>query len=641
MLQPLISDYKQAVLDATNSFKELLPIEAVQINGEPKFATGNFAVVFQMRKTDSNKLMAVKCFHRHLSDRQVRQQHIAAYLEKNKPKYFVPYRYLPEELWIDTGNHAQEYAVVAMDWVEGKTLGETVKNHCKAQNKEALSQLADKFCEMAAYLLTLPIAHGDLKHDNILVTPAGELVLVDYDGMYVPALQGHEAAELGGTDYQHPQRKGTDYNATIDDYSIAIIALSLAVLAQQPELYELQKGENLLLSRQDILNPFASEILPKIEDIDNKTVQKLLNLVKNAVMGQSIEMKGLKEFLEKILVDNCPLTMEWWDGLLQYGNLEKKGLEQYTWQDIFLVHLAFLERGIILNDSVMALKAYEGNCFEIYKQEFKTNYDKKVSKLTKEQLNIIFELNDLYLYRCDVDTLKPLQELKNLQVLNCGVNKINSLEPLRELKNLQRLVCPFNQISSLEPLRELNNLQTLAYPWNEISSLEDLQELKNLEILDCRHNQITDLEPLRELNNLQTLNCSSNQIRNLGALYELKKLQELSCSGNEISNLGALYELKNLKKLDCSYNKIITLSALLFLKNLEILDCSKNKNHNIDSLQNLQNLQILNCSSNQIRSLEPLRELQNLKELLCWDNQISRLEIQKFKEEHPNCRVLA
>ena len=38
-----------------------------------------------------------------------------------------------------------------------------------------------------------PFAHGDLKPDNILVRDDGSLVLVDYDGMYVPAMQGQKA----------------------------------------------------------------------------------------------------------------------------------------------------------------------------------------------------------------------------------------------------------------------------------------------------------------------------------------------------------------------------------------------------------------------------------------------------------------
>ncbi len=598
MLQPLISDYKQAVLDAANSFKDLLPIEAVQVNGEPKFATGGLAVVFKMRKTDTNKLMAVKCFHKHLTDRQLRQQHIAAYLEKNKPNYFVPYRYLPEELWIDTGNHAQDYAVVAMDWVEGKTLGETVKNHCKAQNKEALSQLADKFCEMASYLLTLPIAHGDLKHDNILVTPAGELVLVDYDGMYVPALQGHEAAELGGTDYQHPQRKGTDYNATIDDYSIAIIALSLAALAQQPELYELQKGENLLLSRQDILNPFASEILPKIEDIDNKTVQKLLNLVKNAVMGQSIEVKGLNEVLERILDDYCPLTMEWWDGLLQYGNLQAEGLEEYNWQHIFMVHLEFWEKGIALNTNLVGKgKKYRREVFsELYEQEFKIYFSTSLPKITQQQFKKIYQINSFWLWNCGIDTLLPLQELKNLRYLVCVENQIISLEPLQELKYLQEIYCGNNKISDLSPLQKLGHLQKIFCGGNQISNLEPLQELSNLQVLHCVHNQISSLKSLQELRNLQELHCFYNQISSLEPLQELKNLQIIDCEYNEVSSLEPLRELKNLQKL--------------------------------------------RCNENQINSLEPLLKLNNLQLLNCSDNQISSLEIKNFEQAQPNCDVI-
>ena len=43
---------------------------------------------------------------------------------------------------------------------------------------------------MGAWLLSQPFAHGDLKPENILVRNDGTLVMVDYDGMFVPAMEG-------------------------------------------------------------------------------------------------------------------------------------------------------------------------------------------------------------------------------------------------------------------------------------------------------------------------------------------------------------------------------------------------------------------------------------------------------------------
>ena len=75
-----------------------------------------------------------------------------------------------------------------MDWVEGVTLDKYVHQHIS--DKYVLQLITYQFCKMAAWLMSQPFAHGDLKPDNILVTEDGTLVLVDYDGMYVPAMQG-------------------------------------------------------------------------------------------------------------------------------------------------------------------------------------------------------------------------------------------------------------------------------------------------------------------------------------------------------------------------------------------------------------------------------------------------------------------
>ena len=58
---------------------------------------------------------------------------------------------------------------------------------------------------LAMWLLPQPFAHGDLKPDNILVQADGSLTLVDYDGMYVPAMQGQKSRELGSPDFDTVQ----------------------------------------------------------------------------------------------------------------------------------------------------------------------------------------------------------------------------------------------------------------------------------------------------------------------------------------------------------------------------------------------------------------------------------------------------
>ena len=93
----------------------------------------------------------------------------------------------------------------------------------------------------------------------------GSLVLVDYDGMFVPAMQGEQAGELGSPDFRHPLRTAADFNEHIDDFSIATIALSLKAIALQPSLYDqFAASDRLLFSASDYLDLGKSALLPAL-----------------------------------------------------------------------------------------------------------------------------------------------------------------------------------------------------------------------------------------------------------------------------------------------------------------------------------------------------------------------------------------
>jgi formylglycine-generating enzyme required for sulfatase activity len=317
MNYPLITEYKQAIADPENSFKDLLPLEPLRKGNDWHFAAGNFATVFKMRKPDDDSHLAVKCFTRHVAGREERQQAVVAYIKAHPKPYFINYQYLPNELFVDSqAAGAKEYPLVAMPWVEGRTLYEEVQSLCNAQNKTALQMLADRFCGLGHNLLTQPFAHGDLKHDNILVRPDGQLVLVDYDGMYVPDLKGQQANEMGGTDYQHPSRNAQHFDRHLDDFSIAIIALSLLALAEQPKLFgKHSQGNHLLISRQDLQNPMASPLMQELELSNDLTVHKLLSLLKGSLLSSELHLANLPKILpegeeskpEKVKIPNTLL----------------------------------------------------------------------------------------------------------------------------------------------------------------------------------------------------------------------------------------------------------------------------------------------------------------------------------------------
>ena len=252
MNYPLISEYIEAIKHSEDNFNVLSTLRPVYDEaGEIVMYSGNFAVVFKMKDESSGKLYAVKCFLREQEGRDIAYQQITDELEYVSSNYLCSIKYFQKELFVDsTVSSDTEFPVLLMDWVEGITLDKYVHQHIS--DKYALQLITYQFCRMAAWLMSQPFAHGDLKPDNILVTEDGALVLVDYDGMYVPAMQGQKARELGSPDYRHPLRTEDCFNEHIDDFPLALIGMSLKAIALDTSLLQNNaKTDSLLFSESD------------------------------------------------------------------------------------------------------------------------------------------------------------------------------------------------------------------------------------------------------------------------------------------------------------------------------------------------------------------------------------------------------
>ena len=251
MNYPLISEYIEAIKYAEDNFATLTNLRPVlDDDGCPVMSSGNFAVVFKIKDKITGKLYAVKCFLREQEGRDEAYRMISEELEYVNSTYLTPIKYLKRELLVNTSSSTEtEFPVLLMDWVEGMTLDKYIRNHLNDQYE--LSMLAYQFSRLAMWLMPQPFAHGDLKPDNIIVKNDGTLVLVDYDGMYVPAMKGQKARELGSPDYRHPARTIDCFNEHIDDFSLAAIAMQLAAIAQDSGLIENQKDDILLLTEKD------------------------------------------------------------------------------------------------------------------------------------------------------------------------------------------------------------------------------------------------------------------------------------------------------------------------------------------------------------------------------------------------------
>lgn len=298
MQYPLISEYVRAIQDASNNLDELAHLVPVlDDHGEPYRSSGAFAVVFKMKDEQIGKCYALKCFTEEQEGRAEAYRQIADELEFVDSSYITSVKYLDKEIFVDSSCEEDEFSVLLMDWIDGETMETYIAENY--QDNYAMAMLCYRFCKMAAWLRSQPFAHGDIKPDNIMVRPDGSLTLVDYDGMFVPAMKGQKSPTIGTKDFSHPLRTVDDFDETIDDFALASIALSLKAISLKPSLLdEYGAADRLLFSVNDYNKLCKINLWKKLSKIKNMEIKKLqtcLRLAENRQNYDNLLISCVKE----------------------------------------------------------------------------------------------------------------------------------------------------------------------------------------------------------------------------------------------------------------------------------------------------------------------------------------------------------
>ena len=267
MQYPLISEYVKAIQDAGDNLDKLAYLTPVlDDHGEPYRSSGAFAVVFKMLDNSTGKYYALKCFTEEQEGRADAYRQIADELDMVDSPYITSVKYMEKELFVDSQCEEDEFPVLLMDWVDGETMEAYIAANYR--NQSAMLMLSYRFGKMAAWLRTQSFSHGDIKPDNIIVRPDGSLTLVDYDGMFVPSMKGSQSPTIGTRDFSHPLRTVDDFDETIDDFSLASIALSLKAISMNSTLLDTYgASDRLLFSEKDYRTPSNSKVISALQGL--------------------------------------------------------------------------------------------------------------------------------------------------------------------------------------------------------------------------------------------------------------------------------------------------------------------------------------------------------------------------------------
>ena len=298
MQYPLIKEYIKAMQDASDNLDKLAYLTPIlDDNGEPYHINGDFAVVFKMQDKSTGKCYALKCFTVDQEGRAEAYRKITEKLDLVDTSYISSVKYIEKELSVDCQCEENKFPVLLMNWVDGETMDSYLAENY--HNQYIMSMLCYRFCKMAAWLRSQSFAHGDVCPSNIIVCSDGSLTLVDYDGMYVPSMKGCKSLTLGTKDFCHPSRTVDDLDETIDDFSLASIALSLKAISMNPLLLDIYgKSGRLLFSEEDYRNPSKSKVISALQELMcNKELCTLYSLFLLALAKKELSQCSFRLFV--------------------------------------------------------------------------------------------------------------------------------------------------------------------------------------------------------------------------------------------------------------------------------------------------------------------------------------------------------
>jgi serine/threonine protein kinase len=260
-------------------------------------AQGGFALVYRVRGTDGREY-ALRCLTG-TAERyaEKRAGQFRSFRQNTLPaiKAFVDQAFFLEGLQVDGVYHP----IFVLDWVAGVDLLEGTRIRLK--DSAALLALADKLQAMINQMQTVGMAHGDLHHENVLITPEGDLRLVDYDSVFVPGMLGLPCPILGVPGYAHPDFIGKKaerpFNHLMDTFTGLILLVSLESLAKDPSLFQRFARERLVFGGDDLAAPEFSKAFAEILTIPDPKLKHMAQTLQEMCFNRSKAERPLTEIM--------------------------------------------------------------------------------------------------------------------------------------------------------------------------------------------------------------------------------------------------------------------------------------------------------------------------------------------------------
>lgn len=394
---------------------------------------------------------------------------------------------------------------ILREYVEGKTLLEIIREQGPFSAKDAAEACA-KICEVLECLhgFRPPLIHRDIKAENVVLTPTGECILIDFGIARFYNDDSSRDTTIMGTGFAAaPEQFGyAQTDPRSDIYSVGIL------------LHELTTGE------------YAID--------RGKVPSELRQIVAKCTRFDPEDRFQSAEHLKKAL-------------LRAKRSRRSRLAAAAVLSPIVLFALSFFMKAAPQPTNLYSFSSPRIGrevARQLNKDEAHVTYS-DLERITS--IRLIGERAVDHWSRVDIHGSEITLDAKTCEDMEQGT--VDTLEDIPNLPNLSELALCNQEISDLTPLAGCS-LTKLALHGNAISDLTPLGTCTELQEIYISNNPITDLSPLAELSHLWRLNVGATRITDLKVLSRMQGLTYLElhdCPG--ISGLDALGDLNGLKYL--------------------------------------------------------------------------------------------
>lgn len=532
------------------------------------------------------------------------------------------------------------YAYVLREYVPGQTLLDWVQKRGALPAKEAAG-VGLAVCRTLEKLhgCQPPLIHRDIKAENIIRTPAGEYVLIDFG-----IARFYDEGEDRDT-----QQQGTAFSAPPEQYGYRQTDPRADIYALGVLLHELSTGECMLDRGTE-----PAALRPVIRRCTRFDPEDRYRSAGEAERALRPAAAGHRPRVRAAVAAAAACALLALGAAARFAFRPAPASELYTFQSPAIewetCRRLGKEPGTVTRDDltrVTRLFLCGSESFDAWEQIDIHGEEIRIGSApggtggtvdTLEDLRYFTALQELALCNQQITDLTPLAG-SGVQRLALHGNRITDLAPLAECGQLLDLFISANPVTDLTPLTRcprLTDLNVGATALTDLGPAAAIPELQFFSMHDCPG--VTDLSPLASMERLVCLSVrpvTAEDLARIGAMEQLRQLY-VWC-GEPAEDMTALSGLRGLERLFADM-PAASLRGLEGMAELRYLDVRSGRPLDPEPLLGLTHLEALNAASLAEGTLWKLAGLPALRNVSCVAAQAD--ELRRALADRPEVEIV-